>query len=1090
MFLRTFYYIFLFGICGIPTIAEDDIQQYEFPARPAPAWVRLVDQGVRNRELAGLMTPEGIKVELFATNPAVVDPVGMAFAPDGTPYVLEWRQSPEKINSFYEFTYQDGSKGRVDRIYKEVDDQLKRLLDTDADGVFETSEVVMDDLQCPSSLLIHDGWFYFPSNGWVIRRRQSKPNGPFDIEEEIVHGLCGFDHHQSSGVTLSHDGWLFVPAGDNDNRGEGSDGSRATVLRTGAIFRMRPDGSHLQEFARGFRNPYRDVQFDHFYNMFHVDNDQEDGSKFQGVRLMHIAEGADYGWRLYPEAICCQSDFVRGAVFGEKPGKMPSMLKTGRGAPAGLLIYQGTAFPEFFRGLLIYPDVYRKLVRAYEIEQQGSTFRVKREFVLMQSDDDLFRPCQAVVGPDGAIYIVDWRTPSGGAGRVWGDNTHGRIYRLTWSGIENTPAIQAGSLKDWKNLIEGDQSTLWQTLLSTDDFEQRRRAQMELVKRSADDPSKFVSVAIDTQQQPAARAAALGGAAQLYDSSVKSALIKILADEHAQLRRLACETLSRNVLAKDVDEPLLAALVEKLQDHDPAVRRSAALATGELAAKLPTGDLARLQVAEKIAQAIKQDDQQDVYHFDGMLRGLERLGADGLEQLEKWLAAADQGLQQRAVYCLQCLRTKEGADLLDRLLDEGAINHLSPAQQSRIISTYRDFVLDPPVQAAAITRWMAKQKRLPLEVQLACMETLGAVPGGDQQVMTELAEQLLQNPQQEIRSAVIRSIGDTDLKSLCPQLISVLKDHSKEDHERRTALEALSKLRSYEMWPRGRTSPGVELVLDDLVEVAIADTSHAIQSEALELLAEIDFRKAKPIAQALLNTGDLDAQVTAIRVLGSNKEYAVGIAEQFLAGGLDRQLLPQVAEALRRHQPRDKTGELSALLARVFKGGLLVKITPEEIAKVEQIVRTTGNPEKGKEIFFDRRSQCFQCHKIERVGNQVGPDLTKIWETHTIAKIMESIVDPSKEVKEGFSTWTVVTDEGLVYNGLKIKDDDQEVVIRDTSGREIRIPADTIEDIVESKTSLMPEGVVAQLSYQEFIDLVAFLKSKETQQQMREENQP
>ena len=172
--------------------AEDDYHQYEFSARPAPDWVRMVDQGVQNRKLAGLMTPEGIKVELVAANPAVVDPVGMAFAPDGTPYVLEWRQSPEKINSYYEFTYQDGTPGRVDRIYKEVDDQLKCLIDADGDGVYESSKIVMDDLQCPSSLLIHDGWFYFPSNGWVIRRRQSKPDGSFDVEEEIVHGTLRF----------------------------------------------------------------------------------------------------------------------------------------------------------------------------------------------------------------------------------------------------------------------------------------------------------------------------------------------------------------------------------------------------------------------------------------------------------------------------------------------------------------------------------------------------------------------------------------------------------------------------------------------------------------------------------------------------------------------------------------------------------------------------------------------------------------------------------------------------------------------------------------------------------------------------------
>jgi len=59
---------------------------------------------------------------------------------------------------------------------------------------------------------------------------------------------------------------------------------------------------------------------------------------------------------------------------GELPGKMPPMLKTGRGAPAGLLSYQGTGFPGFFRGLLIYPDVHRRLVRAYVVERAGSTF--------------------------------------------------------------------------------------------------------------------------------------------------------------------------------------------------------------------------------------------------------------------------------------------------------------------------------------------------------------------------------------------------------------------------------------------------------------------------------------------------------------------------------------------------------------------------------------------------------------------------------------------------------------------------------------------------------------------------------------------
>src|SRR5262249_9199556 len=155
---------------------------------------------------------------------------------------------------------------------------------------------------------------------------------------------------------------------------EGSDGSRATVLRTGAIFRCRPDGSKIATVSIGYCNPYRDVAFDAAFNMFHIDNDSNDGGKFAGCRLMHVAEESDFGWRR--RAASQKADRLRGAAFGELPGKMLPMLKTGRGAPAGLFIYNDTRFPAEFRGLLYYPDVLRKLVRAYRVSARGSTFAV------------------------------------------------------------------------------------------------------------------------------------------------------------------------------------------------------------------------------------------------------------------------------------------------------------------------------------------------------------------------------------------------------------------------------------------------------------------------------------------------------------------------------------------------------------------------------------------------------------------------------------------------------------------------------------------------------------------------------------------
>src|SRR6185369_1472578 len=102
----------------------------------------------------------------------------------------------------------------------------------------------------------------------VRRWKQSKPGGAYDVKEVIAQGFGGLGQQQVSGLALGNDGLLYISCGAGDNLVEGSDGSRATVLRTGAIFRCRLDGSKMETFAIGLHNPHRDSAFDAAFNLF------------------------------------------------------------------------------------------------------------------------------------------------------------------------------------------------------------------------------------------------------------------------------------------------------------------------------------------------------------------------------------------------------------------------------------------------------------------------------------------------------------------------------------------------------------------------------------------------------------------------------------------------------------------------------------------------------------------------------------------------------------------------------------------------------------------------------------------------------
>ncbi|MGH7200228.1 MAG: c-type cytochrome, partial [Planctomycetaceae bacterium] len=407
---------------------------------------------------------------------------------------------------------------------------------------------------------------------------------------------------------------------------------------------------------------------------------------------------------------------------------------------------------------------------------------------------------------------------------------------------------------------------------------------------------------------------------------------------------------------------------------------------------------------------------------------------------------------------------------------------------TRLVTAYRYIQVEPPLSTDALVEWLQSHPDAPSAVQIAALESVGLCGGAESGSLSELAARLLQHDDAAARIDAVRAIGLSGINSASGALAVALQDTQRPVEERREILQALGQLRSQPLPFTGQPSPpGVETVTDELAAVTADPQQGEIRTDALALLAQVDYAKAEPIALTFLDSEATAVVAAAINALASRPERAKEIGRRFVAGTIDRALLPRVAEALRRHAEKDESGEFKALLNEVFKGGLLVSLDPQEVQRVESLVEMTGDPERGRAVYLDKqRTQCATCHKLEGVGGQIGPDLSKVYETHTVAKILESMLDPSKEIKEGYATWTAVTKSGQVYNGLKISETGQELVLRDSTGKDIRLKRDEIEEIIQSAKSLMPDGVVSQLSFQEFIDLVAFLKDRESQQRLKE----
>ena len=286
--------------------------------------------------------PPGFKVTLYAAPPKVGYPVTLSVAPDGAVYVAVDEQ---------------GSLGRTPGGGRVV-----RCIDENGDGKVDRVNMFAK-MEHPRGVIAQDGKVWVLHPPLLSAFRDEDGDGASDRQDVLVSGLTtsmiderGGDH-TTNGIRMGLDGWIYIAVGDYGFHGaKGKDGTTLSQ-RGGGILRVRPDGTELEVFAIGLRNPFA-IAIDPFMNLFTRDN-TNDGAGWD-VRVSHLIQTADYG---YPQRFMNFPDEI-----------MPPLGAYGQGGGTGALSLADDRWPEAYRGALLTGDWGRSEVYRHDLKPAGASF--------------------------------------------------------------------------------------------------------------------------------------------------------------------------------------------------------------------------------------------------------------------------------------------------------------------------------------------------------------------------------------------------------------------------------------------------------------------------------------------------------------------------------------------------------------------------------------------------------------------------------------------------------------------------------------------------------------------------------------------
>lgn len=879
----------------------------------------------------------------------------------------------------------------------------------------------------------------------IWRLTDTDGDGRADKREKLYDGFGFKDTHgMSSSYWQWYDGWVYGTHGFANASEVRDRAGNVTKLLSGCTYRFRPDGSKFEIHVNGQTNPFG-LAFDERGDIYTADSHSKPvyllipGGYYEGIGAGREHDGLGYAPPITTD-------------------------DHGSSAIAGIAHYSAAAFPGEFRDNLFNGNPVTRRINRTRLEWRGSSPSATRQPDFLTCDDRAFRPVQVKLGPDGALWIADFYNPIIGHYEVplthpARDRTHGRLWRVVWRGLDGS--VTAPRLPD----LTRENAGALVGRLSQPNLVARTLAANELLAR---DPDASALTALRT-----ALDRLIAGTPSSSDESAALGLMFTLERagklDEQQLRR---------ALARSGSEVALAAL--RILANGRPLPKDAEPLLGKIVATSP-GAAAPGHTWRALAEVLRRHPTAGPWAGPRLLEMIERTPAADFEllyalrlalkthaltadaaTLRAWAGSTSAVAERVADVCV-AVPTPAAAEFL--------LHHLAQTKfaGTRAGEFARHAVLQlPSDRFSEISPLLNSLAQAPAAQRLTLAEGLAQVAAKPDRRLPAEADRWM-------RRELVTSAADRNA-ALALRAINALKPLSipeKAEPLRQVALDARAREpnRTAAVRALDPDAPETEAVL---IRVLESNGPHPLRRATADLLGT---PKAGAAARAALAA----AFPTASADLALNLANGLAKSDAGAAELLDLVAAGRVRASLLRHRYLALSFEKRPAALRE-RAAALTRSLPAEDARLDALIaqrvgaaaNAKTDPAHGAALFT---AHCAACHKFRDAGGTLGPSLDGIG-SRSLQRIIEDILDPSRNVDPAFRLTTVTLRNGETKSGMNQREQGERVLLTDpANGQDIVIARADVSEIAPSPASPMPAAFESVLKEQEFFDLVEYLRS-------------